>query len=85
MSTELKTLALYANENGEEQLCVITHGLDRHPLNVDLKTCLPGFNEGSSLFLITLEEPAAGFEVELLDVADGYGQEVPRHFISLEY
>lgn len=82
----MKTLALYADENGEPQQAIIEHDeMIDVASNFDCHK-LPVFNEGCNLFLLRdLRMPDTGDEHEgRPDITDGYGQEVPCHFITLE-
>lgn len=73
----MKTLALYANDNGEEVTCVLESSEVLDLDSLDLTKTLPDFNDGGSLFLIH------NFN-ELDEVTDGYGQPVTRHRVNLK-
>lgn len=75
------TLALYSNENGEEQQCVLNSEMS--PEDLDLKEHLPYFNEGSNLFLIDIDQFGDLPSDARPDVFDGYGQEIPCHFVTI--
>lgn len=72
----MKTYALYADDNGNAQLCTIEHDSSVSPTDVDLKEHLPNFNEGSTLFLVETDD-------EGFTVTDGYGQAVEEHEVTL--
>jgi hypothetical protein len=84
----MKTIALYSDDNGGAQQCVIEHDANLNLGDCDLESALPSYNSGGTLFLIDLSELASCsgpevVDVEQLTVVDQDGEAATLHSINL--
>lgn len=75
----MRTIVLYANENGEPQQCVLTHpeSMELQANTAGLAKILPDYNEGGGMFVIPYGDS------ERPDIYGEDGEEVFCHFITL--
>jgi hypothetical protein len=71
----MKTLALYVDDDGAPQQCVITHNNTMFP---DWKDFLPNFQVEGVIFLIDMAE-----DENRPYVVDEFFDEVPCHFVTI--